>query len=56
LNDSVCQRLAELGCDKYQLSIDGMRKTHDSIRKRGSFDATLEKIRASGTPASNARS
>lgn len=44
LNDSVCRRLAELGCDKYQLSIDGMRDTHDSIRKAGSFDATLEKI------------
>ncbi|HCM27798.1 MAG: radical SAM/SPASM domain protein, ACGX system [Treponema sp. GWB1_62_6] len=44
LNVAVCRRLAELGCDKYQLSIDGLRETHDSIRKPGSFDATLEKI------------
>ncbi len=44
LSDAVCCRLAGLGCDKYQLSIDGLRETHDSIRKPGSFDATLEKI------------
>lgn len=44
LSDSICRRLAEHGCDKYQLSIDGFRATHDSIRKSGSFDATLEKI------------
>ncbi|OHD27797.1 MAG: radical SAM/SPASM domain protein, ACGX system [Spirochaetes bacterium GWB1_59_5] len=42
--DSESRRLAELGCDKYQLSIDGTRETHDSIRKPGSFDTTLEKI------------
>lgn len=44
LNDEVCQRLKSLGCERYQLSIDGMRDTHDSIRKPGSFDITLEKI------------
>lgn len=44
LNDEVCQRLREYGCRKYQLSIDGMRNTHDSIRKLGSFDTTIEKI------------
>ena len=44
LNDEVCLRLREYGCEKYQLSIDGMRKTHDMFRKPGSFDATLEKI------------
>ena len=44
LDDSVCHRLAEYGCDKYQLSIDGLRATHDSIRKQGSFDTTLAKI------------
>ena len=28
----------------YQLSLDGMRETHDWFRKPGSFDCTLEKI------------
>ncbi len=40
----VCKRLKTLGCEKYQLSIDGMRKTHDLFRKPGSFDTTLSKI------------
>ncbi|MGB4660742.1 MAG: radical SAM/SPASM domain protein, ACGX system [Mobilitalea sp.] len=44
LNDKVCIRLREHGCRKYQLSIDGMKKTHDMIRKPGSFDTTIEKI------------
>lgn len=44
LNDEVCKRLREHGCRKYQLSIDGMRNTHDAIRKKGSFDTTIEKI------------
>ena len=44
LNDEVCQRLKEYGCQKYQLSLDGMRETHDWFRKPGSFDTTLEKI------------
>lgn len=44
LNDETCQRLKEYGCQKYQLSIDGMRETHDWFRKPGSFDTTLEKI------------
>lgn len=44
LNEEVCRRLKDHGCKKYQLSIDGMRETHDSIRKLGSFDTTLSKI------------
>ena len=44
LNDEVCKRMKELGCEKYQLSIDGMEKTHDYFRKPGSFKTTLEKI------------
>ena len=43
LNDAVCQRLKSYGCEKYQLSIDGLRETHDWFRKPGSFDTTLEK-------------
>ena len=44
LNDEVCRRMKEYGCEKYQLSLDGMRETHDWFRKPGSFDITLEKI------------
>lgn len=44
ITDEVCVKLREAGCEKYQLSIDGLRETHDSIRKPGSFDTTLEKI------------
>jgi radical SAM/SPASM domain protein of ACGX system len=44
LTDEVCKRLKDCGCEKYQLSIDGMRDTHDWFRKPGSFDTTLEKI------------
>ena len=44
LDDEVCRRLEEYGCEKYQLSLDGLRETHDWFRKLGSFDCTLEKI------------
>lgn len=44
ITDDVCRRLTSMGCQKYQLSIDGMRETHDKIRRRGSFDTTIEKI------------
>ena len=44
LNDEVCRKLREHGCVKYQLSLDGMRETHDMFRKPGSFDTTIEKI------------
>lgn len=44
LTDESCLMLRQMGCEKYQLSIDGMRDTHDSIRKPGSFDTTIEKI------------
>lgn len=44
LTDEVCRKLKEYGCQKYQLSLDGTRETHDWFRKPGSFDCTLEKI------------
>lgn len=44
LTDDVCQRLKGLGCNRYQLSLDGLRRTHDAIRMDGSFDCTLEAI------------
>ena len=44
LTDEVCQRMKMLGCEKYQLSIDGLEQTHDWFRKPGSYQTTLEKI------------
>lgn len=44
LNAEVCQRLKDAGCLKYQLSLDGLEKTHDFIRMPGSFQATLNAI------------
>lgn len=44
LNKKVCDKLKEMGCVSYQMSLDGLEKTHDGIRKNGSFKATLEKI------------
>lgn len=44
LNDTICRMLKACGCQKYQLSLDGMQQTHDWFRKPGSFDTTLEKI------------
>ena len=44
LDDKVCKKLRSYGCEKYQLSIDGLRDTHDWFRKAGSFDCTIEKI------------
>ena len=52
LTEEVCRRMRELGCRKYQLSLDGANAaTHDLFRKPGSFDETLraaECIKRSG--------
>lgn len=45
LTKDNCKQLKEFGCQKYQLSIDGMEKTHDWFRKPGSFKCTLDKIK-----------
>lgn len=44
ISDESCRMLKSYGCEKYQLSLDGLRETHDKIRKPGSFDSTIEKI------------
>jgi len=45
LTDEVCRKLKDYGCERYQLSIDGLRETHDAMRKTGSFDITIEKLK-----------
>lgn len=44
LTPEVCARMREHGCVKYQVSLDGLRQTHDAFRKPGSFDATIASI------------
>ena len=44
LDASVAKELKQLGCNTYQMSLDGLEHTHDFIRKPGSYKATLEKI------------
>ncbi|MFA5127226.1 MAG: radical SAM/SPASM domain protein, ACGX system [Patescibacteria group bacterium] len=41
LTDDRAKLLKDLGCVSYQMSLDGLEKTHDSMRKPGSFLATL---------------
>lgn len=38
-------RMKDLGVASYQLSLDGMEKMHDSLRKPGSFSATVKAIK-----------
>ena len=45
LDYKTALRLKELGVARYQLSIDGMEKTHDGFRSNGSFERTLKGIR-----------
>lgn len=45
LNYEVVKKLEELGCVNFQMSLDGLRETHDFIRKPGSFDATLDALK-----------
>ena len=44
LTADVCARLKGLGCERYQLSLDGLRDTHDAIRMNGSFERTVDAI------------
>lgn len=50
LTDEVCRRLKSHGCQKYQLSLDGMPKTHDWFRSRmpASAAAPVRKTAPSG--------
>jgi radical SAM/SPASM domain protein of ACGX system len=45
LNLEVLKKMKSYGLEKYQMSLDGMEKTHDWFRKPGSFKITLEKIK-----------
>ena len=44
LTAEIVNKLKNLGCVSYQMSLDGLEATHDSLRKPGSFRATLEAL------------
>lgn len=44
LTNDICFRLHHLGCKSYQMSLDGLEQTHDSIRRKGSFKETVRAI------------
>lgn len=41
VGDRESELLADSGCWGYQVSIDGLKETHDAMRKPGSFDDTV---------------
>ena len=45
LNYDVIRDLEKYGCTSYQMSLDGLEDTHDSIRKQGSYQNTLEALK-----------
>jgi radical SAM protein with 4Fe4S-binding SPASM domain len=45
LDEKVAKELKKLGIKAYQLSLDGLEKTHDFIRKKGSFKKTLRALK-----------
>lgn len=44
VDERSIKRLVQLGCNSYQMSLDGLRETHDYFRMPGSFDATLRAL------------
>lgn len=40
----IGSQLQQLGCSSYQMSLDGLETLHDSLRKPGSFNATLRTL------------
>jgi radical SAM/SPASM domain protein of ACGX system len=44
LTPENCRRMRECGVVKYQLSLDGLKETHDRIRQPGSYESTMSAI------------
>lgn len=45
LTRKTCDKLNELDCSCYEMSLDGLRKTHDLLNFNGSFDLTLKGLK-----------
>ncbi len=41
---STAKKMKSLGVDGYQISLDGLKKTHDYLRKSGSFDSSMRAL------------
>jgi len=44
LSDKVIRHLEDVGVEAFQLSVDGLEKTHDMIRRPGSFNQTVKAL------------
>ena len=44
VENDVSHKLKEAGIHHYQVSLDGLEETHDALRKKGSFRATIRSI------------
>jgi len=44
IDESVAKKMKDLGVQRYQISLDGMRETHDFFRKPGSFDDAVRAL------------
>jgi MoaA/NifB/PqqE/SkfB family radical SAM enzyme len=51
ITDRIAKRLVSHGVTKFQLSLDGLERTHDALRKTGSFKATDQACRTLSTNA-----
>lgn len=45
ITEQNAKRMKDLGVNQYQISLDGMRKTHDFLRKPGSFDISMDALK-----------
>jgi radical SAM protein with 4Fe4S-binding SPASM domain len=43
INEKTIKKLKNLNINKFQMSLDGLEKTHDFFRSKGSFKRTIEK-------------
>ena len=44
LTEENLGKLAKLGVKNFQMSLDGLEKSHDYFRSKGSFQRTIEKL------------
>jgi len=45
ITSDICEKLVNFGCRGYQMSLDGLEQTHDTIRKKGSFKDTFRALK-----------
>lgn len=46
LNEDILKQFKQLGITSYQISLDGLKHTHDKFRKKGSFSSSIDSIKA----------